>query len=257
MTGVVLRDGTCVTVRPVETTDAAELQRAFALLSERSRYLRFMTGTPRLSDRVARALTDVDHRDHEALVALAVTSGAAPRRDIVGVARYVRSPEAPTEADLAITVSDQWQGRGLGRALLARLGARARAIGIVRFTVDVLLDNAPMLALARSAGGTLVADARGAAASGHIDLTSSRMPVPTPGRSGYPSAMNETNDLRHDDEADEAVQAVVDRVLSYQAGAPAETVAEELRSGLRESGSQMPEEWVVRTAERISQADPA
>ena len=178
MTDVVLRDGSRVRVRPIEATDTVELQRAFALLSERSRYTRFMTGTPALSDRVARSLTDVDHRDHEALVALAVSSGTAGRCDIVAVARYVRFPEAPTEADLAITVSDQWQGRGLGRALLARLGARARAVGIVRFTVDVLLENAPMLALARSAGGTLVADARGAAASGHIDLTSSRMPVP-------------------------------------------------------------------------------
>ena len=57
--------------------------------------------------------------------------------------------------------------------------------------------------------------------------------------------------------ADEAVQAVVDRVLSYQAGALEDTVQEELQAGLREIGADMPAEWVARTAARISQADPA
>ena len=69
--------------------------------------------------------------------------------------------------------------------------------------------------------------------------------------------MTDTSDLRHDDEANEAVQAVVDRVLSYQAGAPVETVADELRSGLREIDAKMPEEWVARTPESISETEPA
>jgi acetyltransferase len=171
VTDVVLRDRTHVRVRPVETTDAAELQRAFALLSERSRYLRFMTGTTRLSDAVARTLTDVDHHDHEALVAFAAASGSSPPGDIVAVARYVRAPGAREEADLALTVGDSWQGRGLGSALLALLGERARAEGVDRFTVDVLLDNPAMLALVRAAGGVVVPDSRGAVASGHIELT--------------------------------------------------------------------------------------
>lgn len=79
----------------------------------------------------------------------------------------------------------------------------------------------------------------------------------TPRRTGYPLVMSDPSELRHDDEANEAVQAVVDRVLSYQAGAPVETVTEELRSGLREIEADMPEEWVATTAERISQTDPA
>lgn len=170
MTDVVLRDGARVAVRPVATTDVAELQRAFALLSERSRYLRFMTGTPRLSDRVARSLTDVDHRDHEALVALPVPPVATGSSDIVAVARYVRSPDVPAEADLAITVSDQWQRRGLGSALLHRLSEQARAVGIARFSVDVLLDNPGALALVSSAGGSVQSGDRRVVGSGHIDL---------------------------------------------------------------------------------------
>ncbi len=69
--------------------------------------------------------------------------------------------------------------------------------------------------------------------------------------------MTDTSELRHDDEANEAVQAVVDRVLSYQAGAPTETVADELRSGLREIDADMPDEWLARTAQTISETDPA
>ncbi|MEO6509527.1 MAG: hypothetical protein ABIO16_00950 [Nocardioides sp.] len=69
--------------------------------------------------------------------------------------------------------------------------------------------------------------------------------------------MSDNSELRNDDEADEAVQAVVDRVLSWQAGAPEETVREELQKGLNEIGADMPDQWIDRTAARISGADPA
>ena len=69
--------------------------------------------------------------------------------------------------------------------------------------------------------------------------------------------MSDNSDLRHDEQADEAVQAVVDRVLSWQAGAPEETVLAELQAGLREIGADMPPEWLASTSKRISQADPA
>jgi hypothetical protein len=53
------------------------------------------------------------------------------------------------------------------------------------------------------------------------------------------------------------VQAVVDRVLSWQAGAPEETVLAELQAGLREIGADMPADWQASTVKRISRADPA
>lgn len=67
----------------------------------------------------------------------------------------------------------------------------------------------------------------------------------------------DNSDLRHDSDANAAVQAVEDRVLSWQAGAPVETVREELRKGLDDAGESMPDSWLDRTAERISKADPA
>lgn len=68
---------------------------------------------------------------------------------------------------------------------------------------------------------------------------------------------SDNSDLRHDGDANPAVQAVEDRVLSWQAGAPVETVREELRKGLEDAGETVPDAWLDSTAERISNADPA
>src|SRR5690349_21956672 len=145
---VLLRSGHTVWVRPVLRSDSSGLQVAVSTMSELSRYQRFLTGTVALSDRVAAYFSEVDHRDHEALVAL-----RDPEDDeIVGVARYVRHPDEPTEADLAMTVVDEWHERGLATALLARLAERAREEGVQRFLVDVIADNTAVLALLRRSG---------------------------------------------------------------------------------------------------------
>ena len=68
--------------------------------------------------------------------------------------------------------------------------------------------------------------------------------------------MSDNSDLRNEED-NEAVQAVVDRVLSYQGGAPADTVRAELESGLSEIGENRDEDWLQSNAERISNADPA
>lgn len=160
-----VRTGHTVWVRQVRSTDAVELQRAFALLSDLSRYRRFLTGTPRLTDRQATYFSDVDHHHHEALVALPEERAT----DIVGVARFIRHRAAPTDADLAITVVEEWQGRGLATTLLRLLSMRAREVGVRRFTVDMLADNAAVLALVRGAG--LVDEVSvEQVISGHVDL---------------------------------------------------------------------------------------
>ncbi|MGZ4438011.1 MAG: hypothetical protein ACXVWU_04965 [Nocardioides sp.] len=68
--------------------------------------------------------------------------------------------------------------------------------------------------------------------------------------------MTDNSDIRNEED-NEAVQAVLDRVLSYQGGAPVETVHESLRAGLDEIGESRPESWLQDNAERISRADPA
>ena len=69
--------------------------------------------------------------------------------------------------------------------------------------------------------------------------------------------MSDDNTALRNEDDNEAVQAVVDRVLSYQAGAPADTVRTELEHGLAEIGEDRPDEWLQSHAEEISNADPA
>jgi RimJ/RimL family protein N-acetyltransferase len=142
-----LRDGSSVQIRPIEPEDRESLRAGFDRLSERTRYLRFQAPLPNLSEQQLAYLTDVDHHNHEALVAL------DPEHDEgVGVARFVRVGD--DVAECAIVVADDWQGRGLGTVLLDRLAERAREEDIARFTALVLAENADALRLLERLGET-------------------------------------------------------------------------------------------------------
>ena len=160
-----LRSGDAVWIRPIRASDAVELQRAFALMSEASQYRRFLTGTPRLTDSQAAYFTAVDHVDHEAYVA------HSPEDEtwIIGVARFIRYESDPDDAELAVTVADSWHGRGLGTALLRVLTARAIAVGVKRFRAEMMADNEAVLSLLRSAGMT-DETVSGGMARGHVVL---------------------------------------------------------------------------------------
>jgi RimJ/RimL family protein N-acetyltransferase len=101
-----------------------------------SRYRRFLTSIDDLSPRQLSYLTHVDHSSHEAIGALDAVSG-----DGIGIARYVRDPDDPQLAEVAVTVTDAWQGRGVATALLERLAARARAAGIERIAARMIVGN--------------------------------------------------------------------------------------------------------------------
>jgi nucleotide-binding universal stress UspA family protein/GNAT superfamily N-acetyltransferase len=145
---ITLRDGARVTLRPIAPEDSELLAASFERLSEESRYRRFFTSKDKLSPAELAYLTDVDHEDHEAIIAIDRSSAEA-----VGVARYIRSKDDVEAAELAFTVVDDWQRRGLGRALLNRLTYHARRAGVRRFNVLVQGDNANALGLVMSAGG--------------------------------------------------------------------------------------------------------
>jgi len=144
---VELRDGSRVLVRAVALSDRHLLAAGFASMGERSRYRRFMTTKRALTPNELTYFTDIDHHDHEAIGALDYATGGG-----VGVARYVRQSPDQTRAEAAVAVVDDWQGRGLGSALLARLTARAEQEGITHFTASLLIENHEMLHLFQRIG---------------------------------------------------------------------------------------------------------
>ena len=148
-TSATLTDGRVALLRPLDSSDRERVVAAFDRLSEESRYRRFFTPLHQLSDRSLEYLTDIDHSDHEAIIAL------DPGTDeLIGVARYVRGEPDSDRAEAAVVVADDWQHVGLGRALLERLVARARAEGICRFTALVQADNRRALELLAEIGPT-------------------------------------------------------------------------------------------------------
>ena len=142
-----LRDGRVVEVRPLERADREGLAAAISRLSDQTRYLRFATAKPRLTKLELDFLVDVDHHRHEAIVAIDQTT----RRGVAAV-RYVQVPDEPHVAEIAATVTDDWQGSGLGTALLARLAARAREEGYSAFRASVLASNQRSIAMLLAAG---------------------------------------------------------------------------------------------------------
>jgi RimJ/RimL family protein N-acetyltransferase len=137
-----LRDGEEIVIRPIRPEDREELAAGMRRLSPESRYRRFLTPTSELSASQLRYLTEVDHRDHEALIAVEPRTGHG-----IGVARFVRSAGDPERAEVAVAVADSWHGRGVATALLHRLVERAREEGVRRFSAEILAENRPVLDL--------------------------------------------------------------------------------------------------------------
>lgn len=158
---VTLRDGSTAILRPAVPEDRALLVEAFDRLSPESRYRRFFAPVRTMSEPLLEYLTSIDYVDHFAWAALA---GRGPDGSDgfmgVGVSRYIRLDD-PTAAEVAVTVVDDWQGRGLGRVLLDALVLEALENGITRFEGDVLFENEPMQELLRRTGAVFRPDEPG------------------------------------------------------------------------------------------------
>jgi RimJ/RimL family protein N-acetyltransferase len=146
-----LPDGTPVWVRAIRPDDRDTLGAAFARLSERSVYHRFFQTKTELSERELRYLTELDFVGH---VGLFVLRGDAGSRELMGVARFIRLPGAAgrDRAEVAFTVGDGYQGRGVATLLLRHLILLASRVGIRYFEADVLPDNKAMLKVFEHSG---------------------------------------------------------------------------------------------------------
>ncbi|HEY1569832.1 MAG TPA: GNAT family N-acetyltransferase [Pseudonocardiaceae bacterium] len=141
---VVLTDGGTVHLRPIIPTDAELIRGLHGRLSERTRYFRYFSPYPHMSDRDLKRFSVIDHRGR-------VAFGAFLGDDLIAVGRYEQLGETRS-AEVAFVVEDQHQGRGLGSILLEHLAAAARERGIGRFVAEVLGENGQMVRVFRDAG---------------------------------------------------------------------------------------------------------
>jgi GNAT superfamily N-acetyltransferase len=123
-----------LTFRRVVDADHDACLELFDRFSERTRFYRYHSGTPRISRRHLRVLLHSDGIDHQAWLA------EADGRPIA-VAHWFRHPEDPEAAELALVVEDAWHGRGVGTRLLETVVLDAMDQGMVTFTAEVLAEN--------------------------------------------------------------------------------------------------------------------
>jgi RimJ/RimL family protein N-acetyltransferase len=135
-----LPDGAPVVIRPIRPEDKGMLSDGLRRLSPQSAQRRFLTPKRSFSRTELRYLTEVDGRDHVALVA---EYPCYPTRRLIAVARFVKLTDRPDAAEVAVTVADEWQGRGLGSLLGKHLSHLAQNRGITRFTATMASENTP------------------------------------------------------------------------------------------------------------------
>jgi GNAT superfamily N-acetyltransferase len=134
-----LRNGRRIEIRALRPDDRSELVAAVGRSSAQSLYRRFFGVRRHFTEQEIAFFTKVDFINHVALVAMSKENG---RPVIVGGGRYVVLQ--PGKAEVAFAVVDQYQGQGIGAALMRHLVAIARETGIKELTAEVLPDNIPM-----------------------------------------------------------------------------------------------------------------
>jgi GNAT superfamily N-acetyltransferase len=143
-----LPGGERVVLRTIRPSDAGGLQAYIRGLSAPARHNRFLGAVGELSPRQLDRVTHMDRPDELALIAL---TGSGDDATILAEAMQVTAPEA-YRCEIALSVADPWQGRGLGTLLLRDVECRARLMGAGHLVGDVLRTNAAMKGLARKAG---------------------------------------------------------------------------------------------------------
>jgi GNAT superfamily N-acetyltransferase len=142
-----LRDGRAIEIRALRSEDEAELITGVGRLSAQSMYRRFFGAKRYFSEKEVDYFLHVDFINHVALVAVVPEKG---REVIVAGGRYVK--QRPGVAEIAFAVIDEYQGNGIGAALLRHLATIARDAGFKEFTAEVLPDNTGMLKVFEKSG---------------------------------------------------------------------------------------------------------
>ena len=144
-----LPDGRLLHIRAIRASDRDALHEAFHRLSKSTVRDRFFNVKLDLTPQELTYFTEVDFSCHVALVA--ELEEGLERRPI-GVGRFVRSQQQPDHCEFAITIADDFQGQGIGTALLNRLVDCARRLGIRQLDASVLPQNTRMSHLLHRTG---------------------------------------------------------------------------------------------------------
>jgi GNAT superfamily N-acetyltransferase len=139
-TSYVTPEGTQITFRPIHPTDEPKMRQLFYALSQQTIYYRFMSMVKRIPRKQIRDFVFIDHRNEVAIVG---TLPEAFGEEIIAVGRYWLDPKS-NRAEVAFTVMDEWQKKGIGTFLFRYLIRIARRNGIRGFTAEVLSENKAM-----------------------------------------------------------------------------------------------------------------
>lgn len=179
-TELTLPDGRRAIAWSIMPEDRAAIREGYEQLSPESRYHRFLTGVPHLTDQLLDHLVgEVDGVDHVALVLFVINEDneGIP----AGIARVIRYENDPTSADVAVTVAEEWRGQGVATTLLAEL-MRERPEGVTRLVTTVAADNPASLKMLERLGTSTVTSA----GDGRLDVVVELPPVAVSGSGSRP-----------------------------------------------------------------------
>ena len=142
-----LRNGRRVTIRALRPQDRNDLLAAVGRTSAQSLYRRFFGAKRHFTEKETAFFLNLDFISHVALVAVVEENG---QQVIAGGGRYI--VEKPSRAELAFAVVDQYQGQGIGAALMRHLALIAREAGLHELTAEVLPENTAMLKVFEKSG---------------------------------------------------------------------------------------------------------
>ncbi|NIA18553.1 MAG: GNAT family N-acetyltransferase [Simkaniaceae bacterium] len=140
-TDVKTRDGRTVHFRPITPTDEDMMRELFYTFSPETVYHRFFSQLKSMPHHKLKEFVNIDYVNDMALVGVTQED---EHEMIIAVGRYALDPSTKA-AEVAFVVRDDWQGQGLGVFMFGQLLEIARKRGIVKFTAEVLVDNAAML----------------------------------------------------------------------------------------------------------------
>jgi GNAT superfamily N-acetyltransferase len=149
-------DGEMVTIRPIRVADAQMEAEFIRRLSPQTKHYRFLGGVKELSISELTRLCDVDSRHSMAFIATIHRDG---REMEIGVSRYAPNSHSDVR-EIAVTVADEWQHKGLGTKLMKQLIQSAKCNGVKQLYSIDLADNAAMRALANDLGMSASRDPR-------------------------------------------------------------------------------------------------